>query len=795
MDNDVLNRIVLGILSIFIIFLSFVLLLTFIRHKKRKLLEDRYNIERQFFDIIFFIIFGFFDFAQLGDLLYYSKVKHVMLTAYFSINIILSCLIIYEKYLSQMNPFYTFQQYILKNKLRIEGEVTVLGLTIMFITLNFSYAVDDNMDEMYLIPTNLSLCLFCVCFSLWIIYINFRIKTHLSFQLANVKKILFIINLQIFQNIVKTLFFIVLSGVNICFILYDMNSYSTLFLIITYFFIALSFMDKLILMLEIYKTDFYFYKLSDSTLGLFYTIFGFRKYKKPLLNEEFISYNGSGKDNIILFYQSKMKYMLESQNIETADVNLNISLSSIYLVLSLLYNKPKNNKESKEETSFTGYATDFKSSKKEKLLHKDANYDIKTSNSDKQLPTSIQMSTGKKNQEKTEISEFISKYQFFKNSTQNDFSDEKLNKLTYRNEVDGTSSSLVKMYENLTVKVDTYYTQNFLEIMTTYKIDINMLKNSLIAHFNPAGENWSSLIMKNCKDSLYRKLDKMILKTQDKLFNIEIVNSYSLFNDSVSTKHFLKKYFSYLKKNQYTLLPIILGLYKIQINNFHTLTIIISRNKLLEEVPKEYFNSWQLIKVSQDKSIQLMTSSKDRPSSLIKEEDLFKDNFKLNMSNFLNFEDSLLKDLKFLKKLRISDFRLFIIYYEIGKTANNSLDQSHRKKSTTSFRKSTEEIKAFRISAITKNEEIYQDIRTSTLRDNSLFDLRNELNLINFRENNGFEAHYNDNKVILFFVFDNIFENYSCFRTKNYYSDFFREISSRLEETNPFIYSSSKLDD
>jgi hypothetical protein len=214
-----------------------------------------------------------------------------------------------------------------------------------------------------------------------------------------------------------------------------------------------------------------------------------------------------------------------------------------------------------------------------------------------------------------------------------------------------------------------------------------------------------------------------------------------------------------------------LGIFNIKIKNFKEIRLVLSKNFIIQEFPREYFNYWQLIRINKDK--EMICSSKDRLSSIIvKDELLFKNEFKLILFDYQEFLEILNNDFTFFKKLKVKDFSLLLMYYEIGKGYNDhSIDGAENSpiQRTTIFNNNNG---ATRISRISINKFAFNRDNENILgthKDNDCTSLMEKINLFQFKEKNGFEGKYNNFKCVLFFAFENIFQTHSfCYNTSNY---------------------------
>ena len=140
-----------------------------------------------------------------------------------------------------------------------------------------------------------------------------------------------------------------------------------------------------------------------------------------------------------------------------------------------------------------------------------------------------------------------------------------------------------------------------------------------------------------------------------------------------------------------TFIPLLVGVFKIKINNFKTLLVLITRNSFVENVPKNFFTYWQLIRFLNSKP-QKMASSQFNAGSLVKDDPIFERSFqietkkenpnynKIAIKNYIEFEETIEADIEFLKNCGAINFDLLLMYYEYENT------QKHEKQGAIKIR-------------------------------------------------------------------------------------------------------------
>jgi len=337
---------------------------------------------------------------------------------------------------------------------------------------------------------------------------------------------------------------------------------------------------------------------------------------------------------------------------------------------------------------------------------------------------------------------------------------------------------------DLKIQVKEYYEKEFEEILDLKKIDLNLLEKSFMSHFNQKQNNFTSLFSHNAKEELFKKQENLVIRTSDKMYNFEfLTNCNDNLNEDDSKNGNLFHYTNYLKENESTFLPLVIGVFKIKINNLKELKVVVSKNNLIEDIPKETFNYWQLIRIKEKNSFEMITSSKDRQSLLVSDELLIKNDTKFNLFNFNDFAKILFSDLNFLGGIGSSSHSLLIMYYEMGKSAsrntNNSLSEDEAKFMERNGKTSSKSI--FGMNNNFNNVSAIRPFGEPSILD---FSLKVDLNLLHVV--NGFQSNVNDYRCILFFMFDNIFrkKTFLCFENLciNKHKNFLKMISSKFQE-------------
>ena len=250
----------------------------------------------------------------------------------------------------------------------------------------------------------------------------------------------------------------------------------------------------------------------------------------------------------------------------------------------------------------------------------------------------------------------------------------------------------------LNIDLKSFFTQRCVESIYEQKLKGKNISTSMLSHMiltnnaknrnfdNPNSYYWS-LLASNGKEEYFNKLKNTSIKTYDKNFTLDIFDSndeeISFIdkgkNNALSV--LLDKYFTYIhgKGINGTFIPSLVGVFKIKINEFKTLLIFVTRNSLVENVPKNFFTYWQLIRFLNDKP-QKMASSQFSSGTLVKDDPIFERSFqietkkdnpnynKIFLKNFNDFAETIQGDIEFLKQCGSQNFDLLLMYYEYENT-------------------------------------------------------------------------------------------------------------------------------
>jgi hypothetical protein len=386
-----------------------------------------------------------------------------------------------------------------------------------------------------------------------------------------------------------------------------------------------------------------------------------------------------------------------------------------------------------------------------------------------------------------------------------------------------------KENSDLKINLKSFFTQKCVECIYEQKIKGRNIGQSMLSHMilsnnakninpdNPNSYYWS-LLAANGREEYFNKLKNTSIKTYDKNFTLDIFDSdeeeinFEKGNNS-DIAQLLDQYFTYIKGKglNSTFIPLLVGVFKIKINNFKTLLIFITRNSLVENVPKNFFTYWQLIRFLKDKS-QKIASSQFNSGTLVKDDPLFERAFqvetktdnpdfnKIFMKNYLDFQDTIQSDLSFLKKIGVQNFDLLLMYYEYENTKKHEKQGAIKiKKTETGQTEFIEE--SIPKGALFDDEEINKNEGNNSpdslgggffsmgggfLDGVDELDMKNVTNLCDYNEKisiNGYDGIFDSFNCMCFFTFENIFDIRKRLSiSSNYYNNFEKNILDNFTE-------------
>ena len=358
---------------------------------------------------------------------------------------------------------------------------------------------------------------------------------------------------------------------------------------------------------------------------------------------------------LLLIYQNGI--FLEDYYLNYLDQTLNIITSSLYKL----------------------YNSEFMSTKEmnKQKLSKELNITVSSISGEGLSGLSFNDSFGN---DEFIASEKLSSFTFYKNNVVNDYS-------LFQDVLDNNY-----MNNNIRVNIHSYFTNSCINNILEKNFSSKNIAKSLISHMfikklndsnssNHEGCNYYSLTVANAKESYFINLNNICFKTYDKKYSLEMFETNDENNKlEIKSSHkkdnisdLIDKYFLYLQSVgiNNTFLPIILGIFKIKINDLKSLLIIITDNSIVENVPIQNYTNWQLIRFK-EKAINKIASSRYNRNTILDDDIIFKrvspkekgicSEIKLN--NYEEVKNIMLSDISFLKRIGSYTFTLLLMYYQ-----------------------------------------------------------------------------------------------------------------------------------
>ena len=559
-------------------------------------------------------------------------------------------------------------------------------------------------------------------------------------------------------------------------------------------FIFLSLLDSYICIFRIFHSGFYYYYLNRTLIGCVYNILfaGFccRNLSYPRYKDLRTSKHTESINNFYFF----QNYIIDDYVLDTLD----FTIQSITTGLSIVYDDFRN------QTYYFKSKIDFLSVEKESIVPNHENTNI--SNTSNLLSNSINEFEEKEKSNNNEIIEDESTSN--KNSLYNFF------KICSRSNIgDQTESDLFSFNncEDANIIIKPIFVKDSIESMNLYRITKYEIIKSLLSH------KFLSLLMTNSKRIFFKNSNNLIISTYDSKLLIELHTDIKITN---GFNNLLKSFFNYSNNgNLNSFLCVLLGVFRIKINNFKEIVVFVSQNPLIEKIPSDYYNYWEIRKFdSKIKKFIKLVSSKDNDSFIIIDK---KDNSILSLSkkkrnlfhldDFEIFKMSIQNDIKFLKTIHSNDFCLVVLYYEFENKNmrknsifidqkvkfNDFLSSVGKSSKSKNFSENILKNKKLGLSPPNtnpnnskKNDDTNINGLNEDLIDKEIIintDMKKKTDEIsdipNFSNNsrsmiiqNGFDATFNNYRGLLYFRWDNIFYQKKCFCDSNHYSAYMNDV-------------------
>ena len=836
--------------ELFIFFICVIMFFPIKKYKKIKTKEDQLFLEKIFISFIFFSIDIIIGILNLINIISSNMILCIIVL--FIFNIYIMAIVFYnfflclELYFTYSNPIHLFNRLFKLNKYNNIPEFFILAISVLTIicdsifysTFKEIYENEQNITR-FMMP-NFYKSIVIVIFSLISGLICLKEKSQIKkFCFKKQEKLINVLNKRLFNNILY-LIFGVLYAVPWVFFKSNIDYQKTFNIIISFLFLPIIIIDFIIHIILLAHSKFCEYRLKKTLIGYICSCFYSPSKKEnedaiiPLINDatmnetssmvtsttlqgdettvsELISNSPKDKELILLY---KNGIFLEDYFLHFFDQILNILTISIFQVYISKYfsTKANNNRLSKDininEEEVSGIAGGY-------------NTNMSTSITGEQLTDS-----------KSKIGDYTASFKIKKDLERDDYSRFK--------DILENGQNIENNNNYLNISISSFFTPRCVEIIYDQRLR-KKLMGSLLSHMILSGNknnnsenpnvNYWSLTVSNGKEEYFTKLKNTCFKTYDKNFNIDIFDSNDeeiIIKDKGKNNDIsllLDKYFTYIhgKGINGTFIPSLVGVFKVKINKFKTLLVFITRNSLVENVPKNFFTYWQLIRFIDDKPQKLASSqfnSGDR-KTLVKDEPIFErflqietknenQGFnKINLKNFFDFKETIKSDFSFLNKCGCQNFDLLLMYYEYENT------QKHEKGGVIKIKKIDDD----------KAEIIQESLPKSLLNEfspsmnsnnnlkiqgdsvkNSMFSFgggflegvddemgtmdinmvkQNAANLMDYSEKiniNGYEGIFDSFKCMCFFSFENIFDIRKKNLNTNYYTAFQNKILEKFTD-------------
>ena len=371
----------------------------------------------------------------------------------------------------------------------------------------------------------------------------------------------------------------------------------------------------------------------------------------------------------------------------------------------------------------------------------------------------------------------------------------------------------------MNIRINSFLTPRCVESIYDQKIKGRNIAGSLLSHMilsslsknkNPENPNSSfwSLLASNSKEQYFNKMKTTSIKTYDKNFTLDIFDTDdNEINFNTPLYQLLDKYFTYIhgKGINGTFIPSLVGVFKIKINNFKTLLVFVTRNSLVENVPKDHFSYWQLLRILKGKPQKVASSQFNSTNFFIKDDPIFERPFqiesikenpnynKIALKNINDFQSTINSDIEFLKLVGAKNFDLLLMYYEFENTQKHEKQGAIKIKQTnqgTEFveEKLPEELLVEEMGTpISKGGGTFDGDFLSLGKGGFLddenfgggdFNMKNVVKALDMGDKNnmtGFEGIFDNFNCTCFFTFENVFEIKDNNKESDGYYSQFRE--------------------
>ena len=756
----------------------------FFDYKKKKNKEDILILEKSILTLIcyiFYMIICFYcafdddDSTNLRFYLYKYQLNlfNLFITIFFIIRLFMSL----EFYYYFKNPNYIFNSIIYNYKKHFWYEIILIIIPFLLnypIIKTYKFFDKDNkLIPFYLFDEFKWFILIIISFSALTIYLKsynivrlFSFKSKQKFKKVCKKNILLSIlylSFSLFHGF--KILYIKIKGKPIDEIYYS-SSYSSLILIL---------LDYLIELYFLVISKFCQYKLRQTLIGSIRKTFiksenstkienintllnSVSDFSEDSSSSTFTSNISTGDEELVECYRNG--YIFEDYIYDYYDEILNISLLSIFNVYQV---------------------KTFSERSQTRSLRKAFN-----------VSNTLSMSKSKSNSNFSVNQIPHNQYNFIRSEKKNDFN--RFENILFGKELENL---ILDKDLYLNVKISSFYNHNILEVLNAHNSKVVNITNSLLKHMNVNNKlidnssSFESLIFFNVKSEYFNSLKNLSLKTKDKEYQIDIFEGKTISNELDSI---LEKYFVHISNTTNTFLPLLLGVFIIEINDIQPILLFISRNSIVENIQKDTYSFWQLVRFSNNNVLSLSSSQSINNSYIVKNDPIFERNYeietkeddinhnKIILKNYNEFMDILNKDISILKSLNLTRYNLLMMYYEYEN------EQKHEKKGKITIKKKGSKAEIVNIGSINNSEKstfsipneddnLFDDDFDLNNNNNEIIDLNNNINVCSY---DGTFHHFN---CLCYFMFENIFDlKKSFFQKENYSNNFLNNMNKYFAE-------------
>ena len=788
-----------SIISIIEIILSCIIFSTLIFHKRKLSRIDLLIITK---NILYTFIFSLFLFFSIQKQMYIVDKHYNYSTSrvscfYVSFSYSLHIAINIEQFKSIRNPCYVIK-YMINNVYNISKHSIISFVLSVIITI-FPFFFQDDIKNLYdyiftlteedyfdiTISKNKILSPIIIIFFFVLVYLY--LKTKLFYSVLKEKSLL---HLKYTNNCLLLSNFLYLILSLFLFFLPLLSDVTNISKIIQVLFYIISISDSYIHIFKIFHSGFFYYYLYNTLMGFIIKClcFGccFSNSSFPNSSSSLTILTTRHTLSIYKFY-SYLDYVIEDYILDTLDFILYAITTGLSIVYKDFQDKDYHFKSKNDFLSIES-ATNNQGGEINSSENSDNNknfLNINEINSDS--------NSNEKNEEEDLSSS--STYNFFKVYSKT------LLKNKFENDL-FSFSYCGDAYINITP----LFVKESMEAINLYKISKHEIINSLLSN------KFLSLLMTNSKKIFFKKLNNLIIKTYDNKLLIEM---HTDLNTNSDFEKLLKNFFYHTNySNINSFLCVLLGVFKVKINNYKEILIFVSKNPFIENVPRDFYNYWELMRFNLDKKkFNKILSSKDGDSFVISSNvisllSLTRNNNLFQLEDFSFFQETIKNDLKFLKSISSNNFCLLILYYEFEANKNISKDSIFNKtriKLINDSNSNSDLFKSKKINLSSSNfsssnnsennnyissnkniqinifDDIDKEIFINPENKKKLDDDISEIPLISNDSKslimkNGFETSYNNFKGILYFRWDNIFYQNKSKSKRRFYSNYADEV-------------------